>query len=239
MKLPIILSTHQELAYILSKMHPIDVQKLEDQSYQTQDMDEEITLSCYIRDYKGPCKVYIRSHDENRGTLEEEPHYEIKISYKNDILFHGNLRYFDLMEAFGYVLGSGVRFRKDTGYESAEVLNDLESDSLLFRVLMNYILSYPFMDYKYLLRLQSRFGELSGLPNLKTITLKDYAIIKFKYDIYSVEGLYLVSIYHRDLQDIPMIEFYSDSDYIVYTSDFVFEATKNLIRAKDKRQDWR
>ena len=61
MKLPIILSTHEELAYILSKMHPIDVHKLEDQSYQTQDMDDEITLSCYIRDYKGPCKVYIRS----------------------------------------------------------------------------------------------------------------------------------------------------------------------------------
>lgn len=239
MKLPIILSTHEELAYILSKMHPIDVYKLEDQSYQTQDIDEEITLSCYIRDYKGPCKVYIRSYDENRGTCKEEPHYEIKISYKNDILFHGNLRYFDLMEAFSYVLGSGVRFRKDTRYESAEDLNDWESDSLLFRVLMNYILSYPFMDYKYLLKLQAGFRKLRELPNIKTITLKDYAIIKFKYDIYSVEGLYLVSIYHRDLQDIPMIEFYSDVDYIINTSDFVFDATKNIIKAKDKRQDWR
>ena len=239
MKLPIILTTHEELAYILSKMHPIDVYKLEDQSYQTQDIDEEITLSCYIRDYKGPCKVYIRSYDENRGTCKEEPHYEIKISYKNDILFHGNLRYFDLMEAFSYVLGSGVRFRKDTRYESAEDLNDWESDSLLFRVLMNYILSYPFMDYKYLLKLQAGFRKLRELPNIKTITLKDYAIIKFKYDIYSVEGLYLVSIYHRDLQDIPMIEFYSDVDYIINTSDFVFDATKNIIKAKDKRQDWR
>ena len=235
MKLPIILSTHQELAYILSKMHPIDVQKLEDQSYQTQDMDEEITLSCYIRDYKGPCKVYIRSYDENRGTFEEEPHYEIKISYKNDIVFHGNLRYFDLMEAFGYVLGSGVRFRKDTRYESAEDLNDWESDSLLFRVLTNYILSYPYMEYNYLLVLRARLRTLRELPNLKTITLKDYAIIKFKYDIYSVEGLYLVSIYHRDLQDIPMIEFYSDIDYIINTSDFVFDATKNIIKAKERR----
>ena len=235
MKLPIILSTHEELAYILSKMHPIDVQKLEDQSYQTQDIDEEITLSCYIRDYKGPCKVYIRSYDENRGTFKEEPHYEIKISYKNDILFHGNLRYFDLMEAFSYVLGSGVRFRKDTRYESAEDLNDWESDSLLFRVLTNYILSYPYMEYKYLLRLQAGFRKLRELPNIKTITLKDYAIIKFKYDIYSLEGLYLVSIYHKDLQDIPMIEFYSDSDYIINTSDFVFEATKNLIKAKERR----
>ena len=235
MKLPIILSTHQELAYILSKMHPIDVQKLKDQSYQTQDMDEEITLSCYIRDYKGPCKVYIRSYDENRGTFKEEPHYEIKISYKNDILFHGNLRYFDLMETFSYVLGSGVRFRKDTRYESAEDLNDWESDSLLFRVLMNYILSYPYMDYKHLLKLRNIFRELRELPNLKTITLKDYAVIKFKYDIYSVEGLYLVSIYHRDLQDIPMIEFYSDSDYIINTSDFVFDATKNIIKAKERR----
>ena len=235
MKLPIILSTHEELAYILSKMHPIDVHKLEDQSYQTQDMDDEITLSCYIRDYKGPCKVYIRSYDENRGTFKEEPHYEIKISYKNDILFHGNLRYFDLMEAFNYVLGSGVRFRKDTRYESAEDLNDWESDSLLFRVLMNYILSYPYMDYKHLLKLRNIFRELRELPNLKTITLKDYAVIKFKYDIYSVEGLYLVSIYHRDLQDIPMIEFYSDSDYIINTSDFVFDATKNIIKAKERR----
>lgn len=239
MKLPIILTTHEELAYILSKMHPIDVQKLEDQSYKTQDIDEEITLSCYIRDYKGPCKVYIRSYDENRGTFKEEPHYEIKISYKNNILFHGNLRYFDLMETFSYVLGSGVRFRKDTRYESAEDLNDCESDSLLFRVLMNYILSYPFMDYKHLLRLQAGFRKLRELPNIKTITLKDYAIIKFKYDIYSLEGLYLVSIYHRDLQDIPMIEFYSDIDYIINTSDFVFDATKNIIKAKDKRQDWR
>lgn len=235
MKLPIILSTHEELAYILSKMHPIDVHKLEDQSYQTQDIDEEITLSCYIRDYKGPCKVYIRSYDENRGTFKEEPHYEIKISYKNDILFHGNLRYFDLMETFSYILGSGVRFRKDTRYESAEDLNDWESDSLLFRVLMNYILSYPYMDYKYLLKLQAGFRKLRELPNLKTITLKDYAIIKFKYDIYSVEGLYLVSIYHRDLQDIPMIEFYSDVDYIINTSDFVFDATKNIIKAKERR----
>ena len=33
MKLPIILSTHEELAYILSKMHPIDVYKLEDIHY--------------------------------------------------------------------------------------------------------------------------------------------------------------------------------------------------------------
>lgn len=235
MKLPIILSTHEELAYILSKMHPIDVHKLEDQSYQTQDMDDEITLSCYIRDYKGPCKVYIRSYDENRGTFKEEPHYEIKISYKNDILFHGNLRYFDLMEAFNYVLGSGVRFRKDTRYESAEDLNDCESDSLLFRVLMNYILSYPYMDYKHLLKLRNIFRELRELPNLKTITLKDYAVIKFKYDIYSVEGLYLVSIYHRDLQDIPMIEFYSDIDYIIITSDFVFDATKNIIKAKERK----
>ena len=235
MKLPIILSTHEELAYILSKMHPIDVHKLEDQSYQTQDMDDEITLSCYIRDYKGPCKVYIRSYDENRGTFKEEPHYEIKISYKNDILFHGNLRYFDLMEAFDYVLGSGVRFRKDTRYESAEDLNDCESDSLLFRVLMNYILSYPYMNYKHLLKLRNIFRELRELPNLKTITLKDYAVIKFKYDIYSVEGLYLVSIYHRDLQDIPMIEFYSDIDYIIITSDFVFDATKNIIKAKERK----
>lgn len=216
-------------------MHPIDVHKLEDQSYQTQDMDDEITLSCYIRDYKGPCKVYIRSYDENRGTFKEEPHYEIKISYKNDILFHGNLRYFDLMEAFNYVLGSGVRFRKDTRYESAEDLNDCESDSLLFRVLMNYILSYPYMDYKHLLKLRNIFRELRELPNLKTITLKDYAVIKFKYDIYSVEGLYLVSIYHRDLQDIPMIEFYSDIDYIIITSDFVFDATKNIIKAKERK----
>lgn len=235
MKLPIILTTHEELAYILSKMHPIDVQKLEDQSYKTQDIDEEITLSCYIRDYKGPCKVYIRSYDENRGTLIEEPHYEIKISYKNDILFHGNLRYFDLMETFSYVLGSGVRFRKDTRYESAEDLNDCESDSLLFRVLMNYILSYPFMDYKHLLRLQAGFRKLRELPNIKTITLKDYAIIKFKYDIYSLEGLYLVSIYHKDLQDIPMIEFYSDIDYIINTCDFVFDATKNIIKAKERK----
>lgn len=216
-------------------MHPIDVHKLEDQSYQTQDMDDEITLSCYIRDYKGPCKVYIRSYDENRGTFKEEPHYEIKISYKNDILFHGNLRYFDLMEAFDYVLGSGVRFRKDTRYESAEDLNDCESDSLLFRVLMNYILSYPYMNYKHLLKLRNIFRELRELPNLKTITLKDYAVIKFKYDIYSVEGLYLVSIYHRDLQDIPMIEFYSDIDYIIITSDFVFDATKNIIKAKERK----
>lgn len=235
MKLPIILSTHQELAYLLSKIHPIDVHELEEQSCQMQDIDEEITLSCYIRDYKGPCKIYIRSYDENRGTYEEEPHYEIKISYKNNILFHGNLRYFDLMEAFGYVLGSSVRFRKDTRYESVEDMNDWESDSLLFRVLMNYVLSYPYMDYKHLLRLQDRFRELREHPNIKTITLKDYAVIKFKYDNYNVEGLYLISIYHRDLHDIPMIEFYSEIDYIIDTFDFVFDATKNIIKAKERR----
>ena len=139
------------------------------------------------------------------------------------------------MEAFNYVLGSGVRFRKDTRYESAEDLNDCESDSLLFRVLMNYILSYPYMDYKHLLKLRNIFRELRELPNIKTITLKDYAVIKFKYDNYNVEGLYLVSIYHRDLQDIPMIEFYSDIDYIIITSDFVFDATKNIIKAKERK----
>lgn len=32
-----------------------------------------------------------------------------------------------------------------------------------------------------------------------------------------------------------MIEFYSDIDYIIITSDFVFDATKNIIKAKERK----
>lgn len=231
MKLPIMLTTHQEFAYLLSKMHPIDAHNLEEQIYDMEMEDKEITLSCYIRDYKGPCKIYIRSHDDTG----QEPQYEIKVIYKGDLLFHGDLGYCDIIMSFSYVLGSGVRFREKIRYDDISDMNNWESDSLLFRVLMNYILSYPYMDYKHLLRLQDIFRELRELPNIKTITLKDYAVIKFKYDNYNVEGLYLVSIYHRDLQDIPMIEFYSDIDYIIITSDFVFDATKNIIKAKERK----
>lgn len=237
MKLPIILSTHQELAYLLSKIHPIDVHELEDQILEMEGVDKEVTLSCYIRDYKGPCKVYIRSHDENRGTAKENPHYEIKVTYIGDLLFYGDLEYFDIMDSFSYVLGSGVRFRKDLRYNDIINMNDWENNSLLFRVLMNYILSYPYMNYDNLLKLKNKFAELGELPNNKTITLKDYAVIKFKYDNYNIDGLFLVSIYHRDLQDIPMVEFYSDIDYVIDTFNFVFDGTRNIIifKAKERR----